>query len=163
VVADQSGRKIPTYTGVLEVADQFAFLSVDANDREASALETVMKITKTEELIIPSGTLVGGEFLAIDARGLPHLMEKASYGVGLTTTPKSPRAMAILSVVRRDHFRPEIGSPAVFFRPGCARRRNDGCGQGSRCDRVVGDVHWRRYADPGRGIRPEHDRRHAPA
>src|SRR6266705_2688098 len=30
-------------------------------------------------------------------------------------TPKSPSAMAILSVVRRDHFSPVIGSPAVSY------------------------------------------------
>src|SRR5713101_2932248 len=35
--------------------------------------------------------------------------------LGLTMTPKSPNAMAILSVVRRDHFRPVMGSPAVSY------------------------------------------------
>src|SRR5580698_3964121 len=30
-------------------------------------------------------------------------------------TPKSPSAMAILSVVRRDHFKPVMGSPAVSY------------------------------------------------
>src|SRR5450432_799778 len=30
-------------------------------------------------------------------------------------TPKSPSAMAILSVVRRDHLRPVMGSPAVSY------------------------------------------------
>jgi len=32
---------------------------------------------------------------------------------GLTAIPKSPSAMAILAVVRRDHFMPVMGSPAV--------------------------------------------------
>ena len=35
--------------------------------------------------------------------------------MGLTRTPKSPSALAILSVVRRDHFRPVMGSPAVSY------------------------------------------------
>ena len=35
--------------------------------------------------------------------------------LGLTMTPKSPNAMAILSVVRRDHFSPVMGSPAVSY------------------------------------------------
>ena len=35
--------------------------------------------------------------------------------LGLTVTPKSPNAMAILSVVRRDHFSPVMGSPAVSY------------------------------------------------
>jgi hypothetical protein len=82
VVVDQSGRKIPTCTGVLEVADQFAFFGVDAKDGEAAAFEALTKITEVEELIIPIGTVVGGEFFAIDAQGIAHLMEKASYGVG---------------------------------------------------------------------------------
>jgi hypothetical protein len=32
VVVDQAGREIPTRAGILEVADQFAFLGVHAND-----------------------------------------------------------------------------------------------------------------------------------
>lgn len=32
VVVDQTGRPIPTRTGILEVADQLALLAVDAND-----------------------------------------------------------------------------------------------------------------------------------
>ena len=35
--------------------------------------------------------------------------------LGLTMTPKSASAMAILAVVRRDHFRPVMGSPAVSY------------------------------------------------
>src|SRR5437763_8606404 len=33
VVIDQTGRQIPTRTGILEVADQFALLCVNTNDR----------------------------------------------------------------------------------------------------------------------------------
>ena len=44
VVVDQAGRQIPTRAGVLEVADQFAFLGVNANDRQAAALESLTKI-----------------------------------------------------------------------------------------------------------------------
>lgn len=35
--------------------------------------------------------------------------------LGLTITPKSLSVLAILSVVRRDHFRPVMGSPAVSY------------------------------------------------
>ena len=44
MVVDQAGRQIPTRAGVLEVADQFAFLGVNANDRQAAALESLTKI-----------------------------------------------------------------------------------------------------------------------
>src|SRR5271169_5772387 len=79
-------------------------------------------------------------------------------------TPKSPKAMAILSVVRRDHFRPVMGSPAVsyssrnsisvtmsvvFFRLVCVRLRNGGCGQSIHSDRAVADVHGQRCENPG--------------
>ena len=62
--------------------------------------------------------------------------------LGLTMTPKSASAMATLAVVRRDHFRPVMGSPAVsyssknsisvrmsavFFPPVCVRRRSGEC------------------------------------
>ena len=82
VVVDQTGRKIPTRSGVLEVADQFALLGVDANDRQAAALEALPKITQVEELIIAIGADVGGEFLVIDAQGIAHLMEEPSDSVG---------------------------------------------------------------------------------
>jgi len=32
VVVDHAGRQIPARAGILEVADQFAFFGVDAND-----------------------------------------------------------------------------------------------------------------------------------
>ena len=69
--------------------------------------------------------------------------------LGLTLTPKSPSAMAILSVVRRDHFSPVMGSPAVsyssrnsisvtmsafFFRRVCGRRRPAGA---TRCHILI--------------------------
>ena len=41
VVVDQAGRQIPTRAGILEVADQFAFLGIDANDGQAAALKAV--------------------------------------------------------------------------------------------------------------------------
>src|ERR1039457_6105429 len=63
--------------------------------------------------------------------------------------------MAILSVVRRDHFSPVMGSPAVsyssrnsisvtmsavFFRRVCVRRRSGAYGQRIYSDRAVADV-----------------------
>ena len=81
MVVDQSGRKIPTRTGILEVAGQFALFGVDANDGEAAAFEALTKIAEVEEPIITIGTVAGGEFLAIDAQGIAHLMEETSDGV----------------------------------------------------------------------------------
>lgn len=66
VVIDQAGRQIPTRAGILEVADQFALLGVDANDGQAAALEALPKITEVEKLVIAIGTMVSGESLEID-------------------------------------------------------------------------------------------------
>ena len=66
MVVDQAGRPLPTRAGILEVADQFALLGVNANDGLAAALEALPKITEVEELIIAVGAEVGGEFLVID-------------------------------------------------------------------------------------------------
>jgi hypothetical protein len=85
VVVDQTGRQIPTRAGIPEVADQFAFLGIHANDGEATALEALTKIAQIEELIIAVGAEVGGEFLVIDAQGIAHLVEETSDGVGANT------------------------------------------------------------------------------
>jgi len=39
VIVDQNGRAVPFGAGVLEVADHFAFLAIDTDDRKALALE----------------------------------------------------------------------------------------------------------------------------
>ncbi len=39
VIVDQAGRQIPARPGIFEIADQFAFFGIDANDGETAALE----------------------------------------------------------------------------------------------------------------------------
>ncbi len=67
VVVDRTGRQIPTRAGILEVADQFALLGVNADDRQAAALKSVSKVAEVEELIVAIGTVVRGDCLVIDA------------------------------------------------------------------------------------------------
>ena len=50
---------IPAHARVLEVADQFAFFGVDANDGQAASLEALTKIAQIEELIVAVGAKVG--------------------------------------------------------------------------------------------------------
>ena len=92
VVVDQAGRQIPAQAGVFEVADQFAFFGVDANDGQAAALEALPKITQIEELIIAIGTEVGGQFLVIDAQGITHLMEETSDRIGTDRDTEVPQS-----------------------------------------------------------------------
>src|SRR5215813_12495568 len=143
----------------------------------ATMLESLPKIGEIEELIVPIRGVVGGEFLVIDAQGIAHLMEKAGDSVGTDADAEVANAKATLAVVRRDHLRPVMGSPAVsyssknsirvmmsevFFRLACVRRRNGGCAPAPHSDRAAADGRELRCADPGRGSRPESCRRRGP-
>jgi len=66
VIVDQAGRQIPARPGIFEIADQFAFFGIDANDGEAAVLKSVTQIAELEELMVAIGTVVGGKFLVID-------------------------------------------------------------------------------------------------
>jgi hypothetical protein len=82
VIVDPAGRQIPTRAGIFERADQFTFFGIDANDGETAAVKSVAKIAQVEELMVAIGTVVGGEFLVIDPKGIAHLMKEAGDGVG---------------------------------------------------------------------------------
>lgn len=82
VIVDQARGQIPARPGILKGADQFALFGIDADDRVAASLEAVSKITQVEELIVAVGTVVGGEFLVIDPKGVAHLMEETADRVG---------------------------------------------------------------------------------
>jgi len=82
VIVDQAGRQIPTRPGIFEIADQFTFFGIDANDGETAALKSVAHIAEVEELMVAIGTVVGGESLVIDTKRIAHLMEKTGDSVG---------------------------------------------------------------------------------
>ena len=60
VIVDQAGRQIPARPGIFEIADQFPFFGIDANDGETAALKSVAQIAAVEELMVAIGTVVGG-------------------------------------------------------------------------------------------------------
>jgi len=82
VIVDQAGRQIPARPGIFEIADQFTFFGIDANDGETAALKSVAQIAEVEELMVAIGTVVGGESLVIDTKRIAHLMEKTGDRVG---------------------------------------------------------------------------------
>jgi len=88
VIVDQAGRQIPARTGIFEMAEEFAFFGVDANNGETAALKSVSKVAEVEELIVAIGTVVGGEFLGINTKGIAHLMEEAGDGAGANQDTK---------------------------------------------------------------------------
>src|SRR6266852_1193098 len=66
VIKDAAGIAFPASAGVLEVADQFAFLGVDANDGQVTALEAAAQLGQVFELEVAVGAGVGGDLLVID-------------------------------------------------------------------------------------------------
>ena len=82
VIVHQNGRAIPFGSGVLEIADQFAFLAIDADDGKTLSLEASPQRADMLELLIAVGAGVGGDLLAVDAQREIHLVQKTSHRVG---------------------------------------------------------------------------------
>src|SRR5258708_40357074 len=76
-----NGRRRPAYR-VLEVADQFAFLAIDADDGKTLLLEASPQRADMLELLIAVGTGVGGDLLAVDTQREIHLVQKTSDSLG---------------------------------------------------------------------------------
>src|ERR1039458_10016321 len=82
VIVHQNGRAIPFGSGVLEIADQFAFLAIDADAGKALSFEASPQRADMLELLIAVGGGIGGDLLAIGAQREIHLVQKTSCGVG---------------------------------------------------------------------------------
>src|SRR6266513_3143911 len=102
---------------------------------------------------------------------------KRATVLALTMIPKSPSAKATLAVVRRDHFTPVMGSPAVsyssrysirvtmsavFFPRGGGRRPRGGSAPARHRDRAAVGDHVRPYVDPRSEMLPGWYRPRAP-
>ena len=74
VIVHHDGRAIPFGAGVFEVADQFAFLTIDTDDGKALTLEALPQGGNMLELLIPVRTGVGGDLFAVDAQREIHLV-----------------------------------------------------------------------------------------
>ena len=98
VIVDPAGRQIPTRTRIFEMADQFTFFGIDANDGETAALKSVSKIAEVEELIVAIGTVVGGEFLVIQ-----QTIHLYPAGVLLRASSQSQRAQLVGRLLGRSN------------------------------------------------------------
>jgi hypothetical protein len=78
----RTGERSPFGAGVLEIADQFGFLAIDADDRKTLPLEAGPHRVNMLELPIAVGTGVGGDLLAVDAQREIHLVQKTSDRIG---------------------------------------------------------------------------------
>ena len=74
VIVHANRRAVPFGSGVFEVADQFSFLTVDADDGKTLTLEACPQRRNMLELLIPVRTGVGGDLLSIDAQREIHLV-----------------------------------------------------------------------------------------
>lgn len=120
VVADRRGRTIPLGAGVLEVACQFPFIGVHANNRIALPTEALAQFSDVAELPVSirvaRAQLLPGSRAAKDsacgAIGRPCVrLPECRAGISWAAT---------LAVVLRIQRRPVIGSPAAS----CSNRRS---------------------------------------
>jgi hypothetical protein len=81
MIQDVAWAAFPALAGILEVSYQFAFLGVDANNGQVTALKAVAQLGEIFKLEIAAGAEVGGDLLAIDAQGIAHLIEQAGDSV----------------------------------------------------------------------------------
>jgi hypothetical protein len=82
VIENAARTAFPTLTWIFEVADQFAFLGVNADDRQVTSLEAPTQLGEIFELQVAIGAGAGGDLLVIDTQRIAQLMEQASDGVG---------------------------------------------------------------------------------
>jgi hypothetical protein len=82
VIVDQNRRAIPFGSGVLEVADQFAFLTIDADEGETLSMKARSQRADLLELLIAVGGGIGGDLLAVDTQRGIQLVQETTNGVG---------------------------------------------------------------------------------
>src|ERR1019366_9678695 len=82
VIVHQNGRAAPFSSRVLEIADQFPFFAIDANDGKALPLEASPQRADLLELLIALRAALGGDLLAVDAQREIHLVQKTSDLIG---------------------------------------------------------------------------------
>src|SRR5580692_8355506 len=72
VIVHPNRRAVPFGAGILEVADQFAFLAVDTDDGKALTLEALPQRIDILELLVPVRTGVGGDLLSVHTQREMH-------------------------------------------------------------------------------------------
>lgn len=88
MIIDAPRGTVPTTAGVFEVAYQFAFLAVDADNGQMALAEAVAQMGEIFELEVTVGTAAGGNLLLIDAERIAQLMEQTGDGVGGDRNPE---------------------------------------------------------------------------
>ena len=144
VVADELRGPVPLGAGILEVADEFLLLGVDADDGRFSAAQCRRSPAMCWNWASRCGCEAPARFLWLTRRAKPIVPSNRATVRGHTSMPSERSSAAILAVVRRVHLSPVMGSPAVsaaisasmrarisgvFFPRPCARRRGGARGR----------------------------------
>ena len=82
VIIDAHWGAIPLDTVVFEIADQFAFFRIDADDGKSLTLKAGTQRRDVTELLVAVGARVGGNGLAIHAEGKIHAAKQSRHGIG---------------------------------------------------------------------------------
>src|ERR1039457_6265127 len=177
MIVHSNRRAIPFGSGVFEVADQFSFLTVDADDGKTLTLEACPQRGNMLELLIPVRTGVGGDLLPVHTQREIHLVEQARNGIGRNrnidllkkfsellcrlTGPLQPRDGISGGIVLQDNldgsdYFGRFFPPAYVHRPLCAPDPPP------RPALTTAVFRAPRCEGRGRGSRPGCDRHHAP-
>ena len=81
VIVDRCWLAAPHPTGILEVADQFLFLGINADDRQATVQETLFVPGNATKLQV---SMLGRnrDRFGVCVQGIVELTEQSSHGVG---------------------------------------------------------------------------------
>jgi hypothetical protein len=82
VIIDQTGRQIPAFTRIAEVANQFAFFGIHADDGQTTPLKPMVEVGELEKLLIAMWAEISGKLLVIYTQGVSHLMQEPGDGIG---------------------------------------------------------------------------------
>ena len=82
VIKDASRLRIPALAGIPEIANEFAFFGIDADDGKMAPLETVTQVGEIFELPVSVGTKCRRDLFVIPARRMTHLIDQPGDGIG---------------------------------------------------------------------------------
>jgi hypothetical protein len=82
VIVNAACLTFPTAAGVFEVADQFTFLGIDADDRQMAELEIRAEFGQVLELPVAVGAGTRGNLFIVHVQGVTHLVKQARDRIG---------------------------------------------------------------------------------
>jgi hypothetical protein len=88
MIVDQDGRAVPSSSRIFEIADEFAFFTVYADDGVMPALKGSSNLGDVFKLLITIRARVGWKHLVVDPKRVAHLAKQAGDCVGRNEDPQ---------------------------------------------------------------------------